>query len=122
VPSVTPGRQGDANIQCIGRRKETFRTNRPGGPANKERKIIMSTIRSTVSAALAVAVISASALFATTGSSMAGGYGYGYGYGNGYGNGYGHGYQLVYQPRCHWTKVKVWTHYGWQWQKIKVCN
>jgi hypothetical protein len=74
----------------------------------------MSTIRSTVSAAIAVAVISASALFATTGSSMAGGYGYGYG------NGYG--YQLVYQPRCYWTKVKVWTHYGWQWQKIKVCD
>jgi hypothetical protein len=76
----------------------------------------MSTIRSTISAAIAVSVISASALFATTGSSMAGGYGYGYG------NGYGYGYQLVYQPRCYWTKVKVWTHYGWQWQKIKVCD
>jgi hypothetical protein len=86
----------------------------------------MSTIRTTITAAFAVAVISSGTLLAATTSSQAGGYHGGYkgGYGGGYNSGYHHNYnyQYVYQPRCFWTKVKVWDYHGWHWEKVKVCN
>ena len=72
-------------------------------------------IRKTLSTALAVAVISGSAMFASTAQSSAGGY-YGGGY---YGGGYSNYY---YQPVCHWKKIKVWGYYGYHWKKVRVCH
>lgn len=73
----------------------------------------MKTIRTTFTAALTVAVLAGSAMFATTNTSQAGGY-----YG-GYGGYYKHHYTPVH---CYYKKVKVWTHYGWRWKRIKVCH
>lgn len=70
----------------------------------------MKTIRTTFAAALTVAVLAGSAMFATTNISQAGGY---------YGGYYNHHYTPVH---CYYKKVKVWTHYGWRWKRIKVCH
>ena len=68
-------------------------------------------IRKTITAALAVAVISTSAMMVTATNSQAGGY-----YNGG---GYGHVY---YPHHCYWKKIKVWGYYGYFWKKIKVCH
>ena len=69
-------------------------------------------MKKTVTAALAVAVLSASAMFATTAPSNAGYWG-GYGYYKPY---YG------YKHHCYYKKVKVWGYYGYFWKRIKVCH
>ena len=70
--------------------------------------------RKTLAAALTVATLTGSALFASTTASQAGYYGGGYGgyYGGGYGGGY----------HCFYKKVKVHGYYGWHWKKIRVCG
>lgn len=70
----------------------------------------MKTVRTTLAAALTVAVLASSAMFASTTPSLAGGY---------YGGHYG-GY--VHQVHCYYKKVKVWTYYGWRWKHVKVCH
>ena len=69
-------------------------------------------IRKTLAAALTVATLTGSALFATTTASQAGYYGGGYG---GY---YGGGYV----QHCFYKKVKVRGYYGWHWKRIRVCG
>ena len=71
--------------------------------------------RKTLTAALAIAAISGSALLSTASASQAGYHG-GYGYGHGYGYGYRGGYH------CFTRKVKVHGYYGWHWKRIKVCG
>ena len=71
-------------------------------------------MRKTLSAAIAVAVIGASAMAMTTTNSQAGYYG-------GYHGGY-HGYNYGYKHHCFYKKVKVWGHYGYFWKRIKVCR
>jgi len=74
--------------------------------------------RKTLTAAIAVATISGAALFSTTTASQAG-YGYHGGY---YNSGYSYGYKHYHHaPKPYYfKKVKVWTHYGYVWKKIKV--
>jgi len=63
----------------------------------------------TLTAAIAVATISGSALFASSAPSQAGYYGYGYQGG-------------YHQPKCYYKKIKVWDYYGWHWEKVQVCE
>ena len=74
-------------------------------------------IRKTLTAALTFAVLSGSALVASTASSEAGYYGGGYGggYGGYYGGGYG-GYH------CYTRKIRVYGYYGYHWKRIRVCG
>ncbi len=86
----------------------------------------MNMFRKSAVAAIAIAVLSTSALVTTTASSQAGGYGHKqhHGYNNHGYNGYGHGNYgyTYYKPHCFWTKVKVHGYNGWHWEKVKVCN
>ena len=72
--------------------------------------------RKTLTAAIAVAAISGSALLATSTASQAGYYGGGYGYNGGYHGGYS------YAPSCFYKKVKVHGYYGWHWKRVRVCH
>ncbi len=67
-------------------------------------------MKKTLSTAVAVAVLSGSAMFATSSASQAHGYKH-YGYSNYY-----------YQPYCFYKKIKVWGYYGYHWKRIKVCR
>jgi hypothetical protein len=29
---------------------------------------------------------------------------------------------VYYGPRCYWTRQRVWTGYGWNWGRVRVCN
>lgn len=93
----------------------------------------------TVSAAIAVTVIAAGGMFTAPATASAAGmarlapvessgptatqvgfkghfkHGH-YGHYNVYYGGY-----YPYYPNCFWKKQKIWTPYGWQWQKVKVC-
>ncbi len=85
----------------------------------------MNMFSKSAAAAVAIAVLSGSALVSTTATSQAGGYGYNnhHGYNNHGYNNYGYKYSYNhYQPRCFWTKVKVHGYNGWHWEKVKVCN
>ncbi len=66
-------------------------------------------IRKTLSTAVAVAVISGSALFATTAPSNA----HYYGYSN---------YYSYYEPVCFYTWKRVWTYYGFRKIKVQICR
>lgn len=70
-------------------------------------------MKKTLAAALTVAVIGASAMFATTSNSQAGYYGGGY---------YGGYNQSYYGGHCYWKKIRVWGHYGYHWKTIRVCH
>ena len=69
----------------------------------------MNAVRKSALAAVAFAVVSASALVAPVTSAQASGYGY-------YSPSHGYYYS------CRWVKYRVWTYYGWQWKKRRVCN
>ena len=73
----------------------------------------MKTARTTLTAAMAVAVLASSALFATTSASEA------HKRHKRHDNSYGYSY---YQPHCFWKEVKVWDHYGYHWETVKVCK
>jgi hypothetical protein len=68
-------------------------------------------IRKTLSTALAVAVISGSAIFASSAPSNATYYGY-------Y-NDYGYSY---YEPVCFYTWKRIWTYYGFRKIKVQICR
>jgi len=76
-------------------------------------------IRKTLSAALAVAVLSTAALTATAAPSLAGHKHHGH-----HGHHFKHKfkYKYVYNDYCFWKKVKVYGHYGWHWEKVWVCR
>jgi hypothetical protein len=27
-----------------------------------------------------------------------------------------------YGPGCYWTRQRVWTHWGWRWRRVRVCD
>jgi len=29
---------------------------------------------------------------------------------------------VYYGPRCYWTHQRVWTGYGWNWGRVRVCD
>jgi hypothetical protein len=68
-------------------------------------------IRKTLSTAIAVAVISGSAIFASSAPSNATYYGFYGGYNNYY-----------YEPVCFYTWKKVWTYYGLKKIRVQVCR
>jgi hypothetical protein len=85
----------------------------------------MNMIRKTITTALTVAVLGASAMMATTVSSEAGFHG-GKGHHNKHhnrhrhlGHGYGHDFGYGY---CYWKKIKVWDYYGFHWEKVRICG
>ncbi|MCB1462255.1 MAG: hypothetical protein KDJ90_07450 [Nitratireductor sp.] len=92
----------------------------------------MTKTRKTLSTAIAFAVIATSGFAALPSSASAAGLARlapiestaGQATKVGYHGGYygGNGYGYVYQPRCWWTKRKVWSYYGWHWQKVRVCR
>jgi hypothetical protein len=42
-----------------------------------------------------------------------------------YGSYYGPAYYApgpYYGPGCYWTRERIWTGYGWHWQRVQVCD
>lgn len=70
--------------------------------------------RKTLTAAVAVAVMSGAALFSTASASQAG-----YGYHGGYGHHGGYHYHFKHKP-YYIKKIKVWTYHGYVWKKVRV--
>lgn len=27
-----------------------------------------------------------------------------------------------YGPDCYWTHQRIWTHWGWRWERVRVCG
>lgn len=48
-------------------------------------------------------------------------YAYPYPYYYGPGPGYYYGPGFYYGPACFWRRAHVWTPYGWQWRRVRVC-
>lgn len=84
----------------------------------------MNMFRKSAAAAIAIAVLSGSALVSTTVSSQAGNKHHQRHHNNHNNhNNYNYNYDYsYYQPHCFWKKVKVWDYHGYHWEKVQVCR